>query len=180
MFFIFINNFLIKNYCFLPLQPFRFGFIKRRFVPENFHLRSPEDRVGLANLCQGTKKSGQGGRKFRCRPVIFRAKIFERRKEKKGREKEKKGRKKTETRATTYSPAKRIAVPSAREGLTAGFGMGPGGPPPLLSPVSLFYPTSAAVMDASTGGAKAKSFRCSFFVSLFRFSSSEQHETETG
>ena len=87
---------------------------------------------------------------------------------------------KTETRATIYSPAKRIAVPSAREGLTAGFGMGPGGPPPLLSPVSLFYPTSAAVMDASASGAKAKSFRCSFFVSLFRFSSSEQHETETG
>ena len=87
------------------------------------------------------KKSGQGGRKFRCRPVIFRAKIFERRKEKKGREKEKKGRKKTETRATTYSPAKRIAVPSAREGLTAGFGMGPGGPPPQLSLASLLYLT---------------------------------------
>ena len=80
--------------------------------------------------------------------------------------------KKTETRARTYSPAKRIAVPSAREGLTAGFGMGPGGPPPLLSPVSLFYPTSAAVMDASASGAKAKSF-CfsSLFLSLLFASS---------
>ena len=81
-------------------------------------------------------------------------------------------RKKTETRARTYSPAKRIAVPSAREGLTAGFGMGPGGPPPLLSPVSLFYPTSAAVMDASASGAKAKSFRfSSLFLSLLFASS---------
>ena len=93
--------------------------------------------------------------------------------------------------ATTCSPAKRIAVPSAREGLTAGFGMGPGGPPPLLSPVSLFYPTSAAVMDASASGAKAKSFRfSSLFLSLLFASSllrlrfvlllSKQHETETG
>ena len=111
-----------------------------------------------------------------------------------GRSKEKEGRrrkKKTETRARTYSPAKRIAVPSAREGLTAGFGMGPGGPPPLLSPVSLFYPTSAAVMDASASGAKAKSFRfSSLFLSLLFASSllrlrfvlllSKQHETETG
>ena len=36
----------------------------------------------------------------------------------------------------TYSPAKQIAVPSALEGLTSGFGMGPGGPPPLFSPAS--------------------------------------------
>ena len=114
-----------------------------------------------------------------------------------GRSKEKEGRrrkKKTETQARTYSPAKRIAVPSAREGLTAGFGMGPGGPPPLLSPVSLFYPTSAAVMDASASGAKAKSFRfsslfCLFFLLLlvssvlrlrFVLLLSKQHETETG
>ena len=47
--------------------------------------------------------------------------------------------KKTEKQATTYSPAKRIAVPSALEGLTSGFGMGPGGPPPLFSPASLLY-----------------------------------------
>ena len=116
------------------------------------------------NKSARTKKAGQGGRKFRVRPVIFRAKIFKRRFLSEDKEEtKKKGRKKTETRATTYSPAKRIAVPSAREGLTAGFGMGPGGPPPLLSPVSLFYPTSAAVADASASGAKAKSFRCSSF-----------------
>ena len=34
----------------------------------------------------------------------------------------------TEKQAMTYSPAKRIAVPSALKGLTSGFGMGPGGP----------------------------------------------------
>ena len=38
-----------------------------------------------------------------------------------------------EAQATTYSPAKRIAVPSALKGLTSGFGMGPGGPPSQLS-----------------------------------------------
>ena len=47
--------------------------------------------------------------------------------------------KKIETQATTYSPAKRIAVPSALKGLTSGFGMEPGGPPSQLSPVSLLY-----------------------------------------
>ena len=44
--------------------------------------------------------------------------------------------KKTAKQAKTYSPAKQIAVPSALEGLTSGFGMGPGGPPPLFSPAS--------------------------------------------
>ena len=43
----------------------------------------------------------------------------------------------------TYSPAKRIAVPSALKGLTSGFGMGPGGPPSQLSPVSLSLSKSA-------------------------------------
>gem|GEM_PF-3920825 len=37
--------------------------------------------------------------------------------------------------ATTYSPA--FAVPSARAGLTALFGMGRGGAPPLWSPESV-------------------------------------------
>ena len=44
--------------------------------------------------------------------------------------------KKTVKQAKSYSPAKQIAVPSALEGLTSGFGMGPGGPPPLFSPAS--------------------------------------------
>ena len=69
--------------------------------------------------------------------------------------------KKTAKQAKTYSPAKQIAVPSALEGLTSGFGMGPGGPPPLFSPAStalskltkrfplLRFPLSASSFQAS-------------------------------
>ena len=38
------------------------------------------------------------------------------------------------------------AVPSALEGLTSGFGMGPGGPPPQLSPAPLLFLRSEAAL----------------------------------